>query len=91
MMSLSLYRAERSDKGDFLNLNQVKQMNENLQAILMNLPEGVILLEKESQKVKLINQEYKRIFGMCPEVQAHDSDIMAMQVRTYPNKEEEDS
>jgi hypothetical protein len=37
-------------------------MNEELKSILMNLPEGIILIDEESSKISLNNQEFMRIF-----------------------------
>ena len=39
-------------------------MNEELKSILMNLPEGIILINDESRKVSLNNQEFMRIFQL---------------------------
>jgi hypothetical protein len=37
-------------------------MNEELKTILMNLPEGIILINEEKNSVSLNNQEFMRIF-----------------------------
>jgi hypothetical protein len=37
-------------------------MNEELKSILMNLPEGIILIDEENSKISLNNQEFMRIF-----------------------------
>lgn len=39
-------------------------MNEELHSIFINLPEGIVLLDIFSSKINLINQEFKRIFGI---------------------------
>ena len=40
-------------------------MNEERHAVLMNLPDGIILIEQLSGNISLINEEFKRIFGIC--------------------------
>jgi c-di-AMP phosphodiesterase-like protein len=47
---------------EFLSYKQIMKMNEELQNILMNLPEGIILINEETNKVSLKNQEFMRIF-----------------------------
>ena len=37
-------------------------MNEELKSILMNLPEGIVLINDDSNEVALYNQEFNRIF-----------------------------
>ena len=37
-------------------------MNQELKSILMNLPEGILLINEESNMVSLNNQEFMRIF-----------------------------
>lgn len=39
-------------------------MNEELHSILLNLPEGIVLIDNLTKKINLINQEFKRIFGI---------------------------
>lgn len=39
-------------------------MNEEMQTILMNLPEGIILVNKQTQEVALGNMEFRRLFGV---------------------------
>jgi hypothetical protein len=37
-------------------------MNEELKSILMNLPDGIVLINEESNNVSLNNAEFNRIF-----------------------------
>jgi hypothetical protein len=40
---------------EFLAYKQIMQMNEELKSILMNLPEGIVLIDEETNKVSLNN------------------------------------
>ena len=42
------YIFENRDKLRFVQMKNIQQMNEELQAILMNLPEGIVLVNKEN-------------------------------------------
>ena len=55
MMALQMYRTELADKRDFLSYSQIEQMNEELHSILLNLPEGIVLVDILSQQISLIN------------------------------------
>jgi len=61
-IGIALYKQEKRDKMEFLAYKQIMQMNEELQNILMNLPEGIILINEQTNKVTLKNQEFMRIF-----------------------------
>ena len=61
-MFLAMYKIEKKDKTELLQFAQIRQMNEELKSILMNLTEGIILIEDDNEKVALINQEFNRIF-----------------------------
>lgn len=37
-------------------------MNDELKTILMNLPDGIILIDEETKRISLSNEEFKRIF-----------------------------
>jgi hypothetical protein len=37
-------------------------MNEELKSILMNLPDGIVLINEESNEITLNNSEFNRIF-----------------------------
>ena len=45
---LALYRIEKRDKTELLQFAQIRQMNEELKSILMNLPEGIILIKYDN-------------------------------------------
>ena len=45
---LALYRIEKRDKTELLQFAQIRQMNEELKSILMNLPEGIILIKDDN-------------------------------------------
>ena len=40
---------------ELLSFAQIRQMNEELKSILMNLPEGIILIKDETHEVVLQN------------------------------------
>jgi len=54
-MTIALYKIEKKDKLEFLAYKQIMQMNEELKSILMNLPEGIVLIDEETSKVSLKN------------------------------------
>ena len=41
-------------------------MNEELTKLFDNMPEGVVLVSKETKEVKLANSEFKKLFGVLP-------------------------
>ena len=43
-----LYKMEKRDKSELLQFAQIRQMNEELKSILMNLPEGIILIKEDN-------------------------------------------
>jgi hypothetical protein len=45
---LALYKIEKRDKMELLQFAQIRQMNEELKSILMNLPEGIILIKDDN-------------------------------------------
>ncbi len=45
---LALYKIEKRDKTELLQFAQIRQMNEELKSILMNLPEGIILIKDDN-------------------------------------------
>jgi len=54
-ITIVLYKIEKKDKMEFLAYKQIMQMNEELKSILMNLPEGIVLIDEETNKVSLNN------------------------------------
>ena len=42
---IALYKNEKKEKSELLQFTQIRQMNEELKSILMNLPEGIILIK----------------------------------------------
>jgi c-di-AMP phosphodiesterase-like protein len=54
-IAIALYKIEKKDKLEFLAYKQIMQMNEELKSILMNLPEGIVLIDEETSKVSLKN------------------------------------
>ncbi|CDW86801.1 -like sensor kinase protein [Stylonychia lemnae] len=62
IVAYSSYMIEYRTKMELLQIVQVKRMNEELQGILMNFPEGIILYSQDNGEVILANKEMKRIF-----------------------------
>ena len=54
-MVIALYKVEKRDKSELLQFAQIRRMNEELKSILMNLPEGIILINDESHEIVLQN------------------------------------
>ena len=52
---IALYKIEKRDKTQLLQFAQICRMNDELKTILMNLPEGIILIKDETQEVTLQN------------------------------------
>ena len=50
---MALYKIEKRDKSELLQFAQIRQMNEELKVILMNLPEGIILIKDDTEEVAL--------------------------------------
>ena len=50
---MALYKIEKRDKTELLQFAQIRQMNEELKSILMNLPEGIILIKDDTEEVAL--------------------------------------
>ena len=42
----------------------VQRMNEELRNILVNLPEGIVLINEETNQVSLGNNEFLRLFSL---------------------------
>ena len=61
---IALYKTEKREKTELLQFAQIRQMNEELKSILMNLPEGIVLINDETSEVALQNQEFNRIFAV---------------------------
>jgi c-di-AMP phosphodiesterase-like protein len=64
MLTTSTYMAERQDKVHFMQLANIQKMNEELTNILMNLPEGIVLVNEQSNEVALGNNEFRRLFSI---------------------------
>ena len=41
---IALYKTEKREKAELLQFAQIRRMNEELKSILMNLPEGIVLI-----------------------------------------------
>ena len=63
-MVIALYKVEKRDKTELLQFAQIRRMNEELKSILMNLPEGIVLINDETHEVVLQNSEFHRIFAI---------------------------
>ena len=50
---IALYKIEKREKSELLQFTQIRQMNEELKSILMNLPEGIILIKDDNLEVAL--------------------------------------
>ncbi|CDW74713.1 multi-sensor hybrid histidine kinase [Stylonychia lemnae] len=61
----SSYQNESRMKTEYIQMEQIKKMNNDLQSILMNFPEGIVLFNQDKEQIVLANQEFKRIFN-CP-------------------------
>eukprot|EP00347_Sterkiella_histriomuscorum_P013700 403363702 len=55
------YFYEKILKESFLQIHQIKTMNEELKVIFDQLPEGVILFDPNSNKIALVNKEFKKL------------------------------
>ena len=54
----------------FIQMANISRMNEELQSMLMIMPEGIVLVDKEESNVGLANLEFKRLFNIsqCTEL-----------------------
>lgn len=62
------YVTEKKYKSEFIMSKSNEKLNKDLRHILENLPEGILILEKDTKKVVLANSELKRIFNCQLEV-----------------------
>ena len=46
----------------FIQLQENKQMHEDMGKVFDNIPEGVVILSRQTHEVKLANQEFKKLF-----------------------------
>lgn len=53
---------ERNDKSYLAQMAQIQKMNDDLKHMLMTMPEGIVLINKETQDVTLGNFEFRRLF-----------------------------
>lgn len=60
----STYTSEYRGKLTFIQMGNIQRMNEDLKSILMNLPEGVILINNSTKEVALGNYEFRRLFQL---------------------------
>eukprot|EP00347_Sterkiella_histriomuscorum_P016020 403354801 len=58
------YSQEKSLKNQVLQLHQIQNMNEELQTLFNNLPEGIALYDPITMKISLMNEEFKRLFNI---------------------------
>ena len=57
------YIHERNLKLSFLQLHQIKTMNEELKRIFDEFPEGIVLFDQKTKKLGLVNQEFLDLFS----------------------------
>eukprot|EP00347_Sterkiella_histriomuscorum_P021176 403334959 len=70
------YFVEKSMKMQFIQLQQIQKMNDELKTIFDKLPEGIILFDSESKKVSLANLEFKRLF-QCQDLENFDCKVQS--------------
>lgn len=64
MLTFSTYQLESKDKMMFLQMKNIQMMNDELKSILMEMPEGVVLIDEQTEQVSLGNNEFKKIFRL---------------------------
>lgn len=64
LLIYSCYVMELRDKTTYLQMETVQRMNEELKNILINLPEGIVLINEETNQVSLGNIEFLRLFSL---------------------------
>ena len=55
LMAYNSYRNEFHAKSEFIQIDQVKKMNEELTTILVNFPEGIVLYDEAKHEIVLAN------------------------------------
>lgn len=68
----AIYLQEKREKIMIISISQVKQMNDELNNILMNLPEGIVLINEATGEVVLGNEEFKKLFCLPKEAETED-------------------
>ncbi len=64
LLVYSCYLMELRDKNTYLQMATVQKMNEELKKILINMPEGIVLINEENDQVSLGNIEFFRLFSL---------------------------
>ena len=49
------YYLEKKQKQEFIHEHQLRKMSDEMQNMLSNLPEGIVLIDKETNKVVFTN------------------------------------
>ena len=65
LMVYTLYYIESKFKQEFIQLIQIQTMKDDLNNLLLNLPDGIILYDDKNDKIVLVNKEFKHLF-QCP-------------------------
>ncbi|CDW81024.1 pas domain s-box protein [Stylonychia lemnae] len=60
--ALTCYLFEKRLKLQFIQLQQIKNMNEELKQIFDKIPEGILLFNESTQRISLTNLEFKKLF-----------------------------
>ncbi|CDW74528.1 multi-sensor hybrid histidine kinase [Stylonychia lemnae] len=61
LLCYASYATELGLKTQLIQIAQIRKMNDDLQNILLNFPEGIILYSDDSKSIIMANQELKRI------------------------------
>eukprot|EP00347_Sterkiella_histriomuscorum_P016217 403354040 len=69
----SSYQIEYRSKTEYIQMYEIQKMNDDLQGIMMNFPEGIVLYDEIKSKIVLANQEFKRIFNCVQEPQQEEN------------------
>eukprot|EP00347_Sterkiella_histriomuscorum_P003008 403365951 len=68
-MGLTIYACyfyEKKLKLAFIQLHQIKTMNNELKVLFDQLPEGIVLYNPDTKKISLANSEFIRLFKFIP-------------------------
>ena len=57
------HQLESKLKHEFIQMEQIKKMNDDLSNLFCNMPEGIIIYDEESKDIILVNTECKKLFN----------------------------
>ena len=77
------YFLEAKLKHEFVQMDQIQHMNDDLSNLLSSLPDGIVIYNERNGEVVLANQEFKRVFGAQLSTEQLEQKIRAKIIKPY--------